>query len=437
VDVLMPQLSDSMEEGTVLSWLKANGDKVEIGDELVEIETDKAAMTYEAEAAGFLEIVAAAGESVAVGALIARLAEQPAESAPTPVTSSDEAAIETNGDQAVVEIPEPAVKVGAPSGGGDDVVRASPLARRLAADWGITLSELQGRGPGGRVVIADVEAAAGRTAPSTARPRVEPAAPADETNLLLSRQVSPPAGSDDKPDSAIASVKGEPQRVEPNRVQAVIARRMAEAKATIPEFSIRVDVSVDDLIGLRAEMRAMDGERRVPSLNDFVVKATALALKAHPKVNGSYQTGVFELYPRINIGVAVAADEGLFVPTIFDADEKSVGQIAEETSRLAQRARTGELTPPELAGGTFTISNLGMYGVADFVPIINPPQAGILAVGAASGVLARNGEGALVERQVMPVTLVGDHRILNGSEGAEFLGTVREALEKPLLTAVA
>ena len=218
--------------------------------------------------------------------------------------------------------------------------------------------------------------------------------------------------------------------VELTRTQQVVARRMAESKATVPEFTLTTEIGMDGCVELRAQIKALETEA-VPSYNDMVVKACALALREFPRANGAYRDGHFELYSRVNVGVAVAAQDSLVVPTVFDADRHSLGDIARTTRALAERVRSGEVTPPELSGGTFTVSNLGMYGISNFTAVINPPQAAILAVGAmVEKPIVRN--GALAAGHVMPVTLACDHRILYGADGAEFLGRVRDLLQQPL-----
>jgi pyruvate dehydrogenase E2 component (dihydrolipoamide acetyltransferase) len=223
-------------------------------------------------------------------------------------------------------------------------------------------------------------------------------------------------------------------RVEPlSRVQQTIARRMAEAKATVPDFAVQADVAMDAAIALRAELRGQLGEgQAAPSVNDLVVKAAALALRAHPRVNASWADGGVRLHERVNVGVAVAAPGTLLVPTVADADRKPLGEIARETRRLAERVRSGEIAPPELSGGTFTVSNLGMLGVRAFTPIVNAPQAAILGVGAIRQELARAPDGSIVDRATLALTLVCDHRIVYGADAAAFLSDLRALLEHPL-----
>jgi len=224
--------------------------------------------------------------------------------------------------------------------------------------------------------------------------------------------------------------KGETTTVELTSTQKVIARRMAESKATVPDFQVRTEADVTDLLALRKQMKA--ARESAPSVNDFVVKACGLALREHPRANGAYKDGAFELYGRVNVGVAVAGEGTLVVPTIFDADAQPVTAISQATRALAGRVRDGSITPPELSGGTFTVSNLGMFGVTSFTAVINPGQAAILAVGAAVQRPTLDARGALTTRSLMDLSLACDHRILYGADAAQFLARVRERLEAPL-----
>ncbi|HEU4979504.1 MAG TPA: dihydrolipoamide acetyltransferase family protein [Solirubrobacteraceae bacterium] len=413
-DVVMPRLSDSMEEGTILKWLKAEGDEVARGEGIVEIETDKATLTYEADASGVLSIVAQEGETLPIGAVIARLGGDggpPAEA----VSGNGQAAAPAAPAAAPVPVPVPASTAAPrPAAPGGERPKASPVARRIARERGIDLSTLTGTGPGGRIVKADVERPAPAAAPS-APPAAAPAPAA-----------APVARTEP------GTAKGAVTVQELTRTQQTIARRMAESKATIPEFTLSATIDMHEAVALRAQLKALlaGGERPVPSYNDMIVKACALALRESPRANGSYKDGRFELYSRVNVGVAVAAQDALVVPTVFDADQKTLGQIAIETRALAERVRSGQVTPPELSGGTFTVSNLGMYGIDDFTAVINPPQAAILAVGKlAQQPVVRDGQ--VVARHQMHVTLACDHRILYGADAAVFLARVRELLEQP------
>jgi pyruvate dehydrogenase E2 component (dihydrolipoamide acetyltransferase) len=231
------------------------------------------------------------------------------------------------------------------------------------------------------------------------------------------------------------TAKGDVRQEELTRTQQVVARRMAESRATIPDFTLTVEVDMAAAVAMRADVKAAAGDRPVPSFNDFVVKASALALREFPRANGSYKDGRFELYSRVNVGIAVAAENSLVVPTIFDADLKSLGNIASDARALAERVRAAAITPPELSGGTFTVSNLGMFGIDSFTAVINPPQAAILAVGAVNDVpVVHNGQ--IVPGKRMSMTLCSDHRILYGADAAQFLTRIRQLLEHPAALAL-
>jgi len=452
-----------MEEGTILTWLRADGEEVAVGDELVEIETDKATMSYAAEAAGVLRIVAPVGTSIAVGELIATLDGAPGgpvradgtdglredAAADTQAAREDPGAVPVSAraapDGPSREAPEavPAARNGSPDGGlaapaapdapdgglaapaapaapdgGPDAARATPVARRLARVHGIDLAALEGTGPGGRIVKSDVAAAAGVAPPEDEAAAPAPAAPRPAA--------SPPAPA------AASGARGEVTVVPLTRLQQVVARRMAEVKATVPEFQVETEVDMAAVLDLRRQLKEQAGEEPVPSLNDVIVKACAAALTRHPRANAGYRDGAFELYGRINVGIAVAAEDALVVPTIFDADQKSLGQIGREARRLAARVRDGSITPPELAGGTFTVSNLGMFGMTAITPVINAGQAAILGVGTIRQLLARGPDGDLVDRHLLTLRLSCDHRILYGADAARFLADIRENLEHPL-----
>jgi pyruvate dehydrogenase E2 component (dihydrolipoamide acetyltransferase) len=387
-EVVMPRLSDSMEEGTIVRWLKRDGDQVSEGEPLAEVETDKATVTFDAEARGTLHILVAEGETVPIGRLIAQIGES-------------------------VQSPPPAS--GAANGAAR--IKASPLARRIARESGIDLARLTGSGPGGRIVKADVEKAPAAQAPEAASAPREPE-PAQE-----------PAGA---PAAAARGNKGAATVQSLSRTQVQIAQRMAESRATIPDFTLQAEVDMSQAVSLRDQLRrAARGGDVVPSYNDMVVKACALALREHPRANAAYRDGAFELYERVNVGIAVAAEDSLIVPTVFDADRKPLLEIAREARTLAERVRQRTVTPAELSGATFTVSNLGMYGVARFAAIINPPQAAILAVGEVRETpIVR--DGALLAGVSMTVTLSCDHRILYGAPAAEFLARVRQLLEQPI-----
>jgi pyruvate dehydrogenase E2 component (dihydrolipoamide acetyltransferase) len=451
-EIVMPRLSDSMEEGTILQWLKQVGDEVAVGDELVEIETDKANMAYESDVAGTLsEILVQEGETVAIGTPIAMVGDASEVSgqdgggtdrtAAGPVTAGDPppppVAKASSGAGPPTVPPADAAINAPPASNGGGRPKASPVARRIAKEQKLDLTQLEGSGPGGRIVKADVERAAssaggavGGTAPeeasATGRGGGSPAATGPAADA-----VSPPSAAPG-PETAKGTVSYE----DPSKLQSTVARRMSESKATAPHFYLEAEIDMSRLVAARGQIKAGAKEGDVvPSFNDMVVKACALALREHPRANGAYRDGRFELYSRVNVGVAVAARDALVVPTIFDADQKNLRQIAGDSRALAQRVRDGQITPPELSGATFTVSNLGMFGIDSFAAVINPPQAAILAVGAITErPVIRDGQTAAAH--LMRVNLACDHRILYGAPAAEFLARVRSLLEEPLSLAL-
>jgi pyruvate dehydrogenase E2 component (dihydrolipoamide acetyltransferase) len=384
-EVVMPRLSDSMEEGTIVRWLKQDGDAVVTGEPLAEVETDKATVTFDADADGTLHILVAEGETVPLGAPIARIGEVE----------------QTAGADQAAAVP-------ADTRHGARRVKASPLARRMARESGIDLSALSGSGPGGRIVKADLGAATSRSPvpePEPARAAVTVATARGNKGAVTIQQLS--------------------------RTQVQIAQRMAESRATIPDFTLEAEIDMASAVALREQLRRARATDIVPSYNDMVVKACAIALREHPRANAAYRDGAWELYDRVNVGIAVAARDSLIVPTVFDADGKTLLEISRETRTLAEHVRQRTVTPAELSGATFTVSNLGMYGVAGFAAIINPPQAAILAVGEVREVpVVREGQVAPGVR--MRATLTCDHRILYGAPAAEFLARIRLLLEQPI-----
>lgn len=434
-DIIMPRLSDSMEEGTVLQWLVAEGDNVEVGQPLVEIETDKATVTYEADAAGIvLALNVGEGATVPLGAPIAVIGE-PGEELPTArspeavAAGGSEVALRAGGTSSAGALaasgtsstraaggsaaPQPTARL-APRG---VRAKASPLARRLAARLDVNLNGLAGSGPNGRVIRADVERAAADGGNGARSGEIA------TTPSEVARQSMPSS------DVAAVHAKGETATHELSRVQRTVARRMAESRATVPDFELRSEVDMSEVVALREGLREVTDP--LPSYNDFVVKAAALALREFPRVNGAYRDATVETYSRINVGVAVAADEALVVPTIFDADRLSLGEISRKSRELAGRVRDRSIAPADLGGGTFTVSNLGMYGVDSFSAVINPPQAAILAVGSLKPRAIVDEAGHVVARPTIVLTLACDHRVLYGADGARFLARVRELLERP------
>jgi pyruvate dehydrogenase E2 component (dihydrolipoamide acetyltransferase) len=463
----MPRLSDSMEEGTILKWLVSEGDEVKKGQEIAEIETDKATMTFESDADGVFHPVAGEGDTLPIGEVIATIGEdapsrdggqpkeeeqeekQPEERSESGGEEERDRSVDAGAaGESAEEQPERAparAESGGDGAGPDGRVKASPVARRLARERGIDLGAISGTGPGGRIVKADVEKAASgearpaATAEAPAREEERPAErePEREPEPAAAASAAAPGTSEAKV-AETGTTKGDVSVVELTRTQQVVARRMAEAKATIPEFTLVTEIDMENAVALRKRLKELAGEDGVvPSFNDMVVKACAVALREYPRANGSYKDGKFELYSRVNVGVAVAAQNALVVPVIHDADQKSLGHIARDARRLAARVRDGTVSPPELAGGTFTVSNLGMYGITEFTAVINPPQAAILAVGAMERrPVVVDDRGKVEARQRMKVSLVCDHRILYGADAAEFLGRIRALLEEPLAMAL-
>jgi pyruvate dehydrogenase E2 component (dihydrolipoamide acetyltransferase) len=417
-EIVMPRLSDSMEDGTVVRWLVAAGDHVQEGRPLVEVETDKATVTYEADAAGvILALSVEEGASVPVGAPIAVIGEA-GEQLPPPRVP--EAAAVAAAPEAVAV----AVAAAPRRQGREGRQKASPLARRIAAQLNVDLGAMAGSGPQGRVIRADVERAVA-AANGSASPAQAPLTQAAPAQPASAHAVAPEADRDE-----LTASKGEAARHELTRLQATVARRMAQSRATVPDIELRREVDMSEAVALRERLRELSDE--APSYNDLIVKAVALALREFPRVNSAYRDAQFETYTRVNIGIAVAGDDMLVVPTIFDADTKSLGEIGRTARALARRVRDDSIAPGDVAGGTFTVSNLGMYGVDSFSAVINPPQAAILAVGSLRPRPVVDESGAVVARATVVLTLACDHRIVYGVDGARFLARVSELLERPL-----
>jgi pyruvate dehydrogenase E2 component (dihydrolipoamide acetyltransferase) len=420
-ELVMPRLSDTMEEGTIGRWLVKEGDSYSEGDVLAEIETDKATMEFQAYDAGtVLRILVGDGESATLGAPIAIVGEQGEQvdgSAPEPAAKEEPASEEPASEQtAETEAPESAPTAAAPAprpasngSAAGATLRVSPIARRMADDAGIDLSGMAGRGSGpeGRIVKADVErliAGDGASAPAAAP---QPQAPAQGDEV---RELTP--------------------------MLKAVAARMAQSKATVPHFYVESEIDMTRALQLRAELNdglAASGEKI--SVNDLIVRACAVALLEHPQAHRSYVDGRHAYHAHANVGIAVALDDGLIVPVVAEADTKSVREISRETRDLASRAREGKLKQREIEGGTFTVSNMGMFDVANFEAIINPPESAILAVGAtvAQPVVV---DGDIAVRQIMRVTLSCDHRACSGADGAKLLQTVKRLLQAPSLLLV-
>ncbi|XKK41823.1 2-oxo acid dehydrogenase subunit E2 [Nocardiopsis sp. ARC36] len=428
-EIQMPRLSDTMEEGVISTWVKQVGDKVASGDVLVEIETDKAVMEYEAYEDGYLvKQSVSEGDTVPIGAVIGVIGDspdavpedsgsggsEPAEEA-SDSAGAEEGASEPAEESAPAEAPAPS------SGGGEDGPRprTSPLARRLAREYGLDINSIQGSGPKGRIVRADIEAAAKDGA---AREQAPAAPAAQESRPAPAAAPSAPAFDDGR-----AS-----EELKVSNVRKVIARRLTESKQTVPHFYLRRTIDAEALKGFRGQINeqlASTGAKI--SFNDLIVKACATALKLHPAVNTSWVDDKLLQHHRINVGVAVAVDAGLVVPVLHDTDKATLSEISTRTRELAGKARDGKLKPQEMSGGTFSVSNLGMFGVDSFSAVINPPEAAILAVGAMrqEPVVV---DGEVVVRNRISLELSVDHRAVDGAVGAAFLKDLAEILEEPM-----
>ncbi len=478
-EILMPRLSDTMEEGVVSSWHKKVGDEVAEGESLVDIETDKALMEYEADTAGVLEsILVAEGETASIGKPIAVIRAPgeaptppattapgspsatpagatpavpggngpagPASASPTSPTGTAPASpagvAQASASAGSAAVPGQAASGGAasvgtiPAGGAesaDSGVReagsgaatgsrppSSPLARRIAREKGLDLATLTGSGPGGRIVRADVEAAAATAVQAAATQAAAVAAPAPAPTPAAKAAI--PVTADD-------------EEVPLSRIRQITARRLAESKREAPHIYLTRHVDVDELVAFRTSLNARltaAGQPKV-SLNDLIVRACAVALRSHPAINASFADDRLVVHKRVHVGIAVALDDGLVVPVIKDADRKAVSEISRETRDLAGRARDRKLAPDEMSGGTFTVSNLGMFGIDEFTAVINPPEVAILAVGATREEVAIR-DGNVVPAQRMTVTLSVDHRAADGATGAKFLADVVALLEDPI-----
>ena len=427
-DILMPALSPTMEEGILAKWHVKVGDDVTAGQVIAEIETDKATMEVEAVDEGKVtEILVAAGtEGVKVNTPIARLAGDGAAPAPAPKAEAPKAeapkAEAPKPAAAPAAAPPPAAAAPAPAAQGGARVAASPLARRLAAMSNIDLKAIKGSGPHGRVIKRDIEAAqqsgagkatpAGQSAPAGATSVGEP------RKVQSLEQMGIPAGSYD-----LVPLDG---------MRKVIARRMTESFRDIPHFPLTVDIELDNLLAARAKINTALESRGVKvSVNDMIIKAVALALKAVPEANASYTPEGIALHHNADIAVAVAIDGGLITPIVRKAETKSLAEISTEMKDLAQRARDRKLKPEEFQGGTFSVSNLGMFGIKTFTSIINEPQGCIMSVGAGElRPVVKN--GALAVATVMSVTLTCDHRVVDGSIGAKFISAFKPLIEDPI-----
>jgi pyruvate dehydrogenase E2 component (dihydrolipoamide acetyltransferase) len=435
--VLMPKMGDTMEEGKILSWRKQIGDPIRKGDALAEIETEKVNIEVESFAAGVLrKILVPAGQTVPVGTEIAlvgdpseALGDEP-DAAPQATAQARASATAGQADAAApAAVPsapsrQEAVPIGvaAPSNGHTNSAAAvatagrlfiSPIARRIAAEHQLDVAQIQGTGPGGRIIREDVEAALAQ----------QPAVPAAPAEPFAPAQPAP------------IEAPGEDVEVVPlTAMRKTIARRLQQSMQTVPHFYMTISIDTTRLAELRASINEYAATLSQPvkvSLNDLIVKAAALALRRVPEVNASFDGERLLIKKRVNIGVAVALDRGLIVPVVRDADKRTVLDIARESRRLIDAARNNTLKPEDFQGGTFSISNAGMYGVESFTAVINPPEAAILAVGAAEPTPVVD-DGHVVVRDRMKVTLSSDHRVLDGAVSARFLQELKQLLEQPM-----
>ncbi len=439
IEIRMPALSPTMTEGNLARWLKKEGDEVHSGDVIAEIETDKATMEYEAADEGRIGkiIVPEGAQGIKVNQPIALLLEEGED----PATLEKFAAVAPSGNAAApapapASTAPPTVPLAQPAAAAPERgparlnggrVFASPLARRMAQQAGLDLAAIRGSGPQGRIVKADIDKAlAGPARPPAAAPGVI-AAP----GVAAAPRALPGFAKEQ-----VLALAGNPPYTEKphSGMRRVIARRLSESKQTIPHYYMSVDCVIDDLLKIRAALNAKapsDGGGYRISVNDFVIRAAALALRQVPAANASWSDEAILLWDRVDIAVAVALDDGLITPIVKSADQKGLAQIAQEAKDLVERARAGKLKLEEFQGGTFSISNLGMYGIREFAAVINPPQGGILAVGAGQQrPVVRDGQLAVAT--VMTCTLSADHRVVDGAIGAQFLGAFKKLVEDPL-----
>lgn len=425
IEVLMPALSPTMEEGTLAKWMVKEGDTVATGDILAEIETDKATMEIEALDDGQIGkiLVGEGTENVAVNTPIALIlgegeeAGSVAAAAPAKTDVKKEAKVVAEAAASPAPAAMPA-KAPLPTSAGDGRIAASPLARRMASLMNVDLSSLSGSGPRGRIVKKDVEAAAGK-APVTAR---------SASAVSASAGLQPVA-----PDVSVYE-ESRYERVSVDNMRKTVARRLTESKQQVPHFYLTIHCEIDALLAMRKDLNAKspDGEGAFKiSVNDFIIRASALALKKVPGANASWAGDSILLHKHADISVAVALDGGLITPVVRDAETKGLAQIATEMKDLGTRARDRKLMPEEYQGGTFSISNLGMFGISQFEAVINPPQGAILAIGAGEQRPVVK-DGALAMATMMTVTLSCDHRVVDGALGAEFLAAFKGLIEDPV-----
>ena len=457
----MPRLSDTMEEGAISTWRKHPGDTVAVGDVLVEIETDKAVMEYEAYQAGTLsKILVDEGQVAQIGAAIALFDDGTGSGASAAPAEADNSKMPSGEDKGAVATAAAALGMaangaanGAAAHGAVDArLIASPLVRKLARENRLDLSHVRGTGPGGRIIRADISGLlSGTPAPAPAAPvaaspapatggvpaaAAPPAAPVPAAAQVTMHPAAPGTDAPTVTTGDFSDVRSS-RAVPLSQVRRVIARRLSASAREIPHFYVTAAADAEELMKLRADLNARltaAGRGKI-SVNDLLIRAVALALRQHPEANVSYvddESTTMLVHDRVNIGVAVAADSGLIVPVIRDADTKTVTQLGTEARELVRLAGERKLTPAQTSGGTFTISNLGMFGVSDFTAIINPPEAAILAVGATVREPAVVGD-EIVPRYRLRYTLSSDHRVIDGALAAQFLKTLTSLIESPWL----
>lgn len=450
INIEMPKLSDTMTEGTLVRWNKQVGDEIEIGDVIAEVETDKATMEMEAFDEGTLtEIRIQAGEKAPVGAVLGILVEEGEDAGSSaPAAAAPEPAAQAPTTESAPAQAQPVAQQPAQTSVSGERIKASPLARKIAADKGLDLSNIQGSGPAGRIVKADVEGATSAPAQPApaAQPAAQPAAPSSlataasalaasaKTQATQPAQAAQPAAA---PAAISPTFAEEDQTIELSSMRRIIADRLLTSKTTIPHFYLHVEADTAPLMTLRKQVNAQAEQTHGNkySVNDFVLKAVINALQAVPEVNASFNGDNIVQFAKIGVSVAVAVDEGLVTPVVKDAASKSMLQISKEVKDLAVRARDKKLKPNEFDGGTITVSNLGAWGIESFDAIINPPQAAILSVGAiVTKPVVVNGE--IVPGQRMNIGLSCDHRVVDGAVGAKFLNEVKKLIENPALMLV-
>ncbi|WP_417794942.1 pyruvate dehydrogenase complex dihydrolipoamide acetyltransferase [Terasakiella pusilla] len=427
IQILMPALSPTMEEGNLAKWCVKEGDTVESGDVIAEIETDKATMEVEAVDEGTIGkiLVPEGTEGVKVNELIALLLEEGEDASAlegaTETASTAPAKAEDKPAEAPAAAPQAAPAPAAPVSESGDRLFSSPLARRIAANAGLEIKDIKGSGPRGRVVKRDVEAAVASGTGKTAAPAADKPAP----------KAAAPDAKTISQDDPIFKLLPEFEAVPNTNMRKTIAKRLTESARDIPHFNLQVDVEIDKLMALRKELNSREGADYKISVNDFLVKATSLALTRVPDCNVAFTDNAILKFKRVDMAIAVAVEGGLITPIIKDAASKGLATLANEAKDLAARARDGKLAPEEYQGGTFTISNLGMFGIKSFNSIINPPQGGILSIGAGEQrPVVKN--GALAVATVVTLTLAVDHRCIDGATGAAFIKELKALIEDPI-----